>query len=82
MKKFYFIIICLFSFVLPVLAAPTTYERNENNHYGVNKKWSIKSTYQPRKWFSRYSGSIKSCRIPQWSCFNWDRYVYMILLIY
>lgn len=41
MKKFYFIIICLFSFVLPVLALPTTYERNENNHYGVNKKWSI-----------------------------------------
>ena len=41
MKKFYFIIICLFSFVLPVLATPTTYERNENNHYGVNKKWSI-----------------------------------------
>ena len=47
MKK---IILSLLAFILPFIgissvnAIPETYERNENNKYGVNKKWTINNS--------------------------------------
>lgn len=47
MKKFsYFVftLLAVFCFTLIAFASPTTYDRNDYDNYGVNKKWKITSS--------------------------------------
>ncbi len=40
-KKIFLLLILLFTFIIKVNASTTTYDRNEKNNLGVNKKWKI-----------------------------------------